>query len=322
MNFVTPPEPSRLLRLPAELRCLIYDYVFPYNWHIIHCLRYIYWDPEADRPIPGIMLANWQLYEEVRAHIFKTHTFVAHLGVLPPMIMKTGDPKKRVTEGLKTLAKTIASMHHLDLQIDLEGDESSVFLLRYFQHCLNAAAQPLKTLQMEFMREPIIRGAQFEALYSVSLPQECMSMLRHHYSSHQNAVYAARHLRCARPPILKIPAGVEKFCPHVCTMLRQSYREDGPMMASGVEVKFWYWSDDDSMLEEATKLFYKDPQSSTASASVQPQRKKGFKGRKHSSRCRRGEYMRQQDEKRKRREKRRRWLDSLVGRLRKVFFVA
>lgn len=111
-----------LLRVPLDIRHLVFDHVFPGKTVYIRPAEYIYGcRPRTDRRAPGILLACRQLLTEARSHIFKETTIKSILQASTSLNLKGEHPKRLVEAGFAALSPLLASVRHLTMRVALGG---------------------------------------------------------------------------------------------------------------------------------------------------------------------------------------------------------
>ena len=251
-------EACRLLRLPWELRRLIYDLVFSDRYAYIHCLRYIYYDLNTRRQVPGALLVNRQLHNDFMSYLFDRN-FVALIRGPNFPVVETYRSKASVTMGLRILSAILRSIRHLTLVILLDDRASSIFLLSLFRFHINARTQPLKSLKLKFEQNILWPGVP-----DVNI--ECQRLVEKTRILYTEVILAARDFRCAKSPIFQFPPGLEANCFDACEMLKSSYDNCGAMTKSiNSQLAALSFTDERAIRDEALATFYRPPGSLTPS---------------------------------------------------------
>ena len=256
---------------------MIYDCVFAGSRSYLYSLRFIYWDLQPCRHVPGLLLPSRRFYHEIIAHIFKTHEFVAIITGTPTALTRTDHPEASLRTGLQVLAKILTSVRHLRLVVylgDYSNNTSCILLLKYFQDCIGAAKQPLESLQIKFVERPSwYRGTLSDR--SWSSPTE-----RSRSSDHAEVVLAARYICCEHPPTFQFCSGLEKYCLSACNQLQSFYYEEspGPITKPLEHMRIPHLVNEHILIQHAIACFYSQLLFSTSAASVATRSKKGLLG--------------------------------------------
>lgn len=242
--------PPPLLRIPLDVRLIIFGFVFPDEICHILCSKYISGQRYLRGTLPGIFLTSKKLLDEAKSSIFRTTTFVTVLRPNSQLISNGEYSRFLLEQSLEDLSTLLASVRRLTLLVSIGSyvvNDGSIFLLHYFRDCLNDASKPLTRLVIRFIPDQDQFGPS-----DLWYLRPDFAGSQHLRDSCAEVFLAARYIRSDLPAELDIPERLREICPLACRMLAHHYNPTSTLANRPIN----HFGDHETLIESALKQFY------------------------------------------------------------------